>query len=900
MSEPALPSPQLIRRRTIAPIWLLPIVALLVGVWLIWRSLLDTGPVITVAFDSGEGIVVNQTTVQHKGIAVGTVRSMSANKDFTGVDVGIELSKSLAATFDDGLPADTSFWLVTPQVSLAGVSGLGTLLSGNYIGMALPAERGANASHFTALKHPPGLSTSVPGLHIQLTTDKRGSVAVGTPILSRQMPIGNVTTVGLAEDGTGVQIGVHILPEYSYLVRKNTRFWNASGLRLEAGLGGLRVETDSLQSLLNGGISISLPDLDDELSKNGDQFMLYEDFAAAENSVIAFIEFPSAQGLTQGATKVIYKGLPVGKLLSLTYNNKTDTVTGRFGIDPRFDQFITDQTRFWLVRPQLSAAGITGLDALVSGAYVTFYTAGGKPVSNHLYQAAQGPDPNDYSDLGLHLKLKVIGAKSVNEGAPVYYNDFVVGSVKSRTLDGTHTLLHILIDEQYRYLINKSTRFWNISGVNFSADVQKGVSLKTGPVASVLVGGVAFYTPSSKAPSVSNGYAFELAPDEEAVLQNRGSRFGLQLQLQADDAAGLSVGAPILYRELPIGRIQAIAHAPDGAGVNVNIQIEREHKELIGSNTRFYRSSPLEMSVGAGGVNLRTGPLAQWLSGGIALDQFGKAQGAAAANGERFRLYSNRDAAEMAGLSIRLRLNDAEGLSIGSELRYQGLVIGEITRLRFTDNLQAVEAEAALRPDSERLLTENSQFWKVEAKLGLARTENLGTLLGSYLQLYPAPGKPARSFTVQARKPVARASKQGLNLTLVAERLGSLKAGDPVLYRQVNVGEVLGSELTEQGDKVQIYINIWPEHQQLVKTASRFWTASGVRIKAGLFSGVDIAAESLETIVSGGINFATPQVSSAPASSNMRFTLLTEEPDWDKLQPAKKARFSSQQQREIE
>lgn len=900
MSEPALPTPQLIRRRTFAPIWLLPIVALLVGVWLVWRSLLDTGPGITIAFDSGEGITVNQTVVQHKGIVVGTVRSMSANADFSGVEVGVELDKKLAKNLG-GLPANTSFWLVQAQVSLAGVSGLNTLLSGNYIGMALPAHPEVAAEHFVALKSPPPLPVSVPGLHIQLTTDKRGSVEVGTPILSRQITIGQVTTVNLAENGTAVQIGAHIQPQYAYLIRKDTRFWNSSGLRMEAGLGGLHMETDSLLSLLSGGISVSLPNLDTELSHNGDQFTLYEDFAAAENSIIALVEFPSAQGLTQGVTKVIYKGMPVGRLVTLSYNHDTDTITGRFGIDPRFGQFITDKTRFWLIKPQLSIAGISGLDALLTGAYLTFYTApGGEPVNNHHFSAANGPDPTDYSDPGLHLKLTVSSGKSVNEGAPVYFNDFIVGNVQSRSLEGTQSVLHILIDEQYRHLINRSTRFWNTSGINFSANVQKGISLQTSPLASVLVGGVAFYTPSTEARAVDNGYSFELALNEEAVLQSRGSRFGLQLTLDADDAGGVSVGAPILYRELPIGRIHSVNRRTDGDGVQIGIQIEREHRELIGSHTRFYRSSPLELNISAAGANLRTGPLAQWLTGGIAVDHFSQEPGRLAESGERYRLYSNRDAADMAGLNIRLKLHSAEGLSIGSELRYQGLAIGEITRMRFARDMQSVEAEAALRPDAASLLTNHTQFWKVEPSLGLARTHHLNSLLGSYLQLYPQPGAAARSFTVLEREPLTRHAAQGLNITLIAERLGSLRPGDPVLYRQVKVGEVLGNELSNDGKHVLVYLNIWPEQQSLVRSNSRFWLASGVRVEAGLFKGVTVAADSLETIIAGGVSFASPEPQAGPVAADSRFVLLDKEPDWKATKAQTGNRFTQQQQSETE
>ncbi len=179
MNDIKLAQPTVSKKQHIAPIWLLPIVALLVGVWLVWRSLLDVGPVITVEFESGEGIVANQTQVQYKGIPLGVVKTLVSKEDFSGVVATIQLDKRVGSKLG-GVPKETQFWLVQPQVTLGGVSGLNTLFSGNYIGVMLPKQSisGEFSDYFVALKAAPPLPNYVPGLHITFKTDRFGEVKV--------------------------------------------------------------------------------------------------------------------------------------------------------------------------------------------------------------------------------------------------------------------------------------------------------------------------------------------------------------------------------------------------------------------------------------------------------------------------------------------------------------------------------------------------------------------------------------------------------------------------------------------------------------------------------------------------------------------------------------------------
>jgi paraquat-inducible protein B len=878
MTDIYLPQPTVSAKRHFAPIWILPIIALLVGIWLVWRSLLDIGPQITIEFDQGDGVVPNQTQVKYKGIVIGVVKSMDVKDDLSGVVAHIQLQKGVGQRFG-GIPKETLFWLVQPQVSLGGVSGLNTLFSGNYIGVELPMNEvsGEHAEHFVALKAQPPLSPHVPGLHLKFKSDRLGSVSVGTPIFSRQIQVGAVHTAVMAKDGSMVEIGVHILPEYQHLVRKNTRFWNVSGVQIEAGLSGIRVETESVISMLAGGIAMSIPDDKEPPSENGQEFWLHADFESAEASAYINVEFPSAQGLTKNVTKVMYRDVVVGKLRDIWYDSKKDRVFGRFGIDPRFESFITDKTRFWLVKPQLSSTGITGLNTLISGSYLAFTPSKeGAAVRDHTFVAASGPDPLNFDLPGLHLELTSKVAGSLANGAPVYYREFVVGQVENKALDRDQAIIHIVVWPEYRHLINRSSRFWQVGGVQMDATFRDGIQIKSAPMLALLAGGVAFDTPDASAKKdVRDGQSFKLFGNEKlATAPAAGSAPGLYLTLESPDANGVNAGAPILHRELQVGTVQEVHHSADGEHVELRIQIDPKHQALVKPGVRFWRAGGVEADVGSNGVQLRTGTLANLFLGGVAFEQIEDAAVDAkpVQRDDRFRLYVDRTAAEQAGLSVQLELRNAEGISIGSDLRYRGMKLGEITRLQLRADMKGVVAGASLRQDAASLLTSGTHIWKVTPALGLARTAHLDTVLGSYLDITPGEGEPQLAFVVVDQEPVQTRRETGLNLQLEATQLGSIKSGDPVLFRQVKVGEVLGSDLTEDGKHVKVYINVWPQYSKHVHVGSRFWNASGVRVKAGLFSGVNVDTESLESILSGGIAF-TADPSSGAAPEGQLYTL---------------------------
>ena len=282
-------------------IWVLPLIALIIGGWLGWRAYSQQGIEIQVRFESGEGIQVNKTEVVYKGMTVGKVKTLALDDEGSnrGVIATIEMNKDV----EQYLKTNTRFWLVKPSVSLAGITGLETLVSGNYIA-ASPGD-GEPTRKFKALSEEPPLSDAKPGLHLTLKADRLGSLNRGSPVFYKQIQVGQVKSYLLSEDQSTVEIKVYIEPTYANLVRKHTRFWNASGISIDANLSGLKVRSESLSSIVAGGIAFATPEnrKDSPPTDPSLPFRLYEDFDTPQRASRSRSNSPTLKACRPGVRR---------------------------------------------------------------------------------------------------------------------------------------------------------------------------------------------------------------------------------------------------------------------------------------------------------------------------------------------------------------------------------------------------------------------------------------------------------------------------------------------------------------------------------------------------------------------------------------------------------------------
>lgn len=250
-------SPTISRKRKsrISWIWLVPVVAALMGLSLVVRTWMQAGPDLSIEFNTAEGLEVGKTQLRYKDVNVGTVRSIGFNADRSKVVVQAELSKDVADLAREG----TNFWVVRPRLDVSGVSGLGTLLSGAYIGVdaveGKDSSKKATKLHFVGLETPPAVTHDRAGKRFKLKAADLGSLDIGSPVYFRRINVGRVIGYELDKTGNAVNVEVFVDAPNDKFVTNGTRFWNASGVDFSVNAEGLKVRTQSLVSMAVGGVA---------------------------------------------------------------------------------------------------------------------------------------------------------------------------------------------------------------------------------------------------------------------------------------------------------------------------------------------------------------------------------------------------------------------------------------------------------------------------------------------------------------------------------------------------------------------------------------------------------------------------------------------------------------------
>ena len=324
------------KRARISIIWIIPILAAVVAVGIAVQQILNEGPTITIVFKAAEGLEAGKTVIKYKDVSIGLVKKVELSADHTKVVVRAKMAKTAA----DMMVEDAKFWVVEARVTLSGVSGLGTLLSGNYIGFEVGKSK-KEQREFTGLEVAPIITGGQPGRQFVLRAQDLGSLGIGSPVYFRRLQAGQVIAYDLSADGKAVDLKIFVNAPYDKYVNPGTRFWNASGIDVSVGAAGVEVRTQSLIALLAGGLAFETPPYAGAAGPAAADtwFTVYEDRATAmkqpdpvsQRYVLYFNE--SLRGLTVGAP-VTLLGLPGGEVVEvgLDLDPATATIRGRVDI----------------------------------------------------------------------------------------------------------------------------------------------------------------------------------------------------------------------------------------------------------------------------------------------------------------------------------------------------------------------------------------------------------------------------------------------------------------------------------------------------------------------------------------------------------------------------------------
>ena len=331
------------RRTGISFVWIIPIVAALVGLGIVIQQYISEGPTIRIAFRTAEGMEPGKTVIKYKDIEIGKVTGVALSGDYKRILVTAKMEKHAEGL----LVEDSRFWIVKPRISLSGISGIGTLISGNYIGFE-PGKSRNTIHDFVGLEVPPPVTGGLPGREFILRAETLGSLGIGSPVYFRRLNVGQVIGYNLAADGNSVDITIFLDAPYDGYVTSDTRFWESSGFHASMGANGLSVQTESVVSMLIGGIVFETPPSGQPGSRAAarSSFKLFNGRDAAlapqETEVSRFRLYfkESLLGLSAGAP-VNFLGLPIGEVTDVGLISVPETLIFRTYVD-----IMTYQYRF--------------------------------------------------------------------------------------------------------------------------------------------------------------------------------------------------------------------------------------------------------------------------------------------------------------------------------------------------------------------------------------------------------------------------------------------------------------------------------------------------------------------------------------------------------------------------
>ncbi len=327
----------------ISIVWLIPLIAILIGAWLGYKAWSEMGSTIEISFKSARGLEAGKTKIKYKNVEIGTVEKIELSPDMSHVVLTANMVKSA----DAYLRETTQFWVVRARVAANEVSGLETIFSGAYIGI-YPGKGDTKTKRFTGLDTPPMVTEDLTGRHFYLRSGDFGSLDLGSPVYYRKIQVGSVISQELADNGQSVTLGIFINAPYDKFVNQDTHFWNASGFDVTLNANGVRVLTESFVTMMVGGIAFENPSGSIQASAVDEwqEFILYENYDAITEgthlkSASYLLYFTgSVRGLSVGAP-VELKGIKLGQVtgIKMEYNPDTKDVKIPVIIEVQMNRF---------------------------------------------------------------------------------------------------------------------------------------------------------------------------------------------------------------------------------------------------------------------------------------------------------------------------------------------------------------------------------------------------------------------------------------------------------------------------------------------------------------------------------------------------------------------------------
>lgn len=863
--------------RKISPFWLLPIVAFLVGGLLFFQILQEQGEKIKIRFNEGDGISAGKTLIRYQGLQIGQVKKVYFVDEMKKVEVEAEINPEAKSVLREG----TKFWLVKPSASLAGVSGLDALVSGNYITLLPNEDEEARSQYqFTAEEEAPTIAVTDGDLLVRLTANDLGSLTVGASVFFRKVPVGRVADYRFTSDQKKVEVDIVIEKKYTQLVKQDSRFWNISGVNIDASLAkGININMDSLASIIQGAVAFDSPD-QSAVAEQGQKFPLFENLKAAQRGQEIQILLPIMPNLKVNETPVYHQNVQIGMLTRLQMPNDESSdipkgmLKGTLLIDPNYNDLWRENTQILLKEPSfaLNKEQISKIGELFRGIFFDVEAGSGEAKSE--FTVLKETDYLLSRPNILAITLSSPQSYGVDQGQGIYYNDVQIGEILQRHLHLENVTFQAVIFPPYRHLVTTESKFVAISNLDLSVGLD-GLRVQAGSPTDWLKGGVRIL-PSKKGGAANSRYPLykDLESAENGITDSVKTA---TLTLSASELSGIDKGSVVLYRDFQVGEVLKIS--PKTNGFDVELFIEPNHRKLLSDKSRFWVEPAAQVELSAQGLNLQASPLMRTLKGAISFDNQGS-------KGNK-TLYSSYQKATSGNTYITLIAKDGSKLSKGMPIKYMGLTVGKVENMQLDNAKKQIKATAYLEGQYYALLAKaGSQFQAVSPEISTAGVANLDAALQNYIRVEGGSGKTQTQFVLADTHSTQSQYGNGFPVILETTDANGISPNAPVLYRGMHVGIVQKLSLSELGDRVFIHLRLEPKHQHLVRKNSEFWAASGYTMDVSL-AGASINSGTMSQLLNGGISFSTPsgKVVQPQAEPNRHFRLQRKTPEgalgWD-------------------
>ncbi|MCK3655539.1 hypothetical protein A4G19_07195 [Pasteurellaceae bacterium Macca] len=867
--------------RKISAFWLLPIVAFAIGTLLFFQILKEQGEKITIRFNEGDGITAGKTVIRYQGLQIGQVKRVYFINDLKQVQIEAEINSEAKSVLTEG----TKFWLVKPSASIAGVSGLDALVSGNYITLQPGDAEGKSQSDFIAEEEPPAVTVSDGDLLIRLMAEDLGSITVGASVYFRKVPVGNIADYRFTRDQKNVEIDVVIDKKYANLVKKESRFWNISGISLNANLSGINVNVDSLASVVQGAIAFDSPDNATE-AEQGQKFKLFENLKSAQRGAEVQITLPFVAGLKVNETPVYYQNVQVGVLSQLlvtdgqteeqrnTLSENPTTLQGTLLIDPNHSDLLRTGSQILLKEPKLSLnkEQISKIGELFRGVFFEIEKGEGEATTHFTVQKEADFLLSRPNLLAIEFKAPL--SYGVEAGQGIYYNDVQIGEVLKRHLTLNEVMFQGIIYPPYRPLIASNSKFIAISNIDVSVGLE-GVRVRAGSPTEWIRGGVRLLTNKPSGEAKKQYPLYKDIESAEAGIINAEKK--ASLTLSATDLSGINTGSVVLYRNFPVGEVLTVR--PQKKQFEVDLFIEPKYRHLLTDTSRFWIEPAVSADLSPSGINVQIGSLMRTLKGAISFDNSGR-------KGNK-TLYASHSKAVSGNTYLTLVARDGSKLSTGMPIKYMGLTVGKVESLTLDQAKKQIKATAYIEGQYFPLIAKaGSKFSAISPEIGTTGVKNLDAVVQNYLRVEAGNGERKTTFLIHDTDSVATQYRNGFPIIVETSDANGITANAPVMYRGMQVGIVQRLGLSELGDRVLIYLKIESKYQHLVRKNSEFWASSGYTMDISL-NGVSVNSGTFTQLLNGGITFSTPsgRVVQPQAEANRRFRLQrktpNDAPSWD-------------------